>query len=420
MAVEVNSFGVPIDSETGYGVSEPRNEASLEEIRNRLPDLYDDNSLLRKQMRSNGIFQPSDMRYWDKFYRFKRIDPHFWIDGGQEYLFFTRPELHIMNTNGLYKTDYYDTTITGHQISSNVNKVQQVINDVSQAISNFIGDRTKSNTSTVAAPGGTAVIPYFQHLYNTNYKNTVLKWLNDDNSAKSPFLNILSNRKTSNMDIPDIVTQEIETAQNMYGTRIFYPTSSMKSDEDTEFNIEFEDTQHLEIYHLFKAWDMYRQAKYLGIVAPDVKFIKNKILHDQISIYKFIVDTDGETLLYWAKATGVYPKTISRSAFSEIQEKGQVKITVNFKLSGWFEDMELNIITEFNRLVAHYMMGTKSPQFSTKEVPIYNTDILGIDNDNVDFFYIEECKYSDSSSEALAQVYNPNNYTKFKLKAGRF
>ena len=173
MAVEVNSFGVPIDSETGYGVSEPRNEASLEEIRNRLPDLYDDNSLLRKQMRSNGIFQPSDMRYWDKFYRFKRIDPHFWIDGGQEYLFFTRPELHIMNNkDGLYKTDYYDTTITGHQISSNVNKVQQVINDVSQAISNFIGDRTKSNTSTVAAPGGTAVIPYFQHLYNTNYKNT--------------------------------------------------------------------------------------------------------------------------------------------------------------------------------------------------------------------------------------------------------
>jgi hypothetical protein len=36
-----------------------------------------------------------------------------------------------------------------------------------------------------------------------------------------------------------------------------------------------------------------------------------------MSIYKFLVDTDGETILYYAKATGVYPKSISRYALSK-------------------------------------------------------------------------------------------------------
>ena len=80
----------------------------------------------------------------------------------------------------------------------------------------------------------------------------------------------------------------------------------MKSDEDVEFSIEFEDTQFLEVYNLFKAYDLYRQLKWMGLTAPDEKYISAKILHDHMGIFKFLIDTDGETILYWAYATGVY------------------------------------------------------------------------------------------------------------------
>lgn len=355
---------------------------------------WSNDQLLAKQIRSAGIYQPSDMKYNTMFYRTRRIDPHYRIEGATEYLFFTKPDLNLLDSSGsLYSYLFEDNNIYG--------------------------------LTTDQIRAGTQNSSYFVDLYRNGYSQTFLDLsysattCNGLASDGCPFVRILSNRKTSNMDIPDISVQELETAQNMYGTRIYYPLSSAKSDEDLEFSIEFEDTQFLEVYHFFKAYDVYRQLKWLGMVSPKKEYIDQKILHDHMSIYKFLVDIDGETILYYAKATGVYPKSISRSAFSEFQEKGQLKITVTFKLSGWFEDMEPLILYDFNQLVSRWKTGSDDSRAiynSAKEHSLWDPNIQAIDNDNVEFFYIDKKEASEvrTSLDAI----NPG-FAQYYLVAGK-
>ena len=368
--------------------SEVNDKATL--VNNMLDPIESD---IWAQLRSNGFYRPQDMKYNTMFYRFRRIDPYYMVEGGTEYLFFTKPSLQLVDTGGeLIKYTADDTSITGR--------------------------------FTDGAPAGPDSSSYFSMLMANGYYNTIMDLsyqadrVGPEKNDMCPFVRLLSNRKTSNMDIPDITVGEISTAQNLYGSKIYYPTSSMKSDEDLEFSIEFEDTQFLEVYHFFKAYDKYRQMKYLGMIQPDITTTLNKILHDHMSIYKFIVDTDGETILYFAKATGVYPKTISRSAFSEFPEKGQLKITVTFKLSGWFEDMEPAILMDFNALVSRWICNGSSNILDKKDAyfDIWDDSISGINGDNVSYFYVD---YVTSEQVKKGQYDLNKEYGRFYLVAGK-
>lgn len=324
-------------------------------------DMDNVNSLIRRTMRANGIYDKSDMMYNTVFYRFPRIDPFNYVEGTREYCFFIKPDLNILDNGNL-----------------------------SQSIQN-------------------AQVPYFYNLYNNGYRYTTLQDLCYSNGGGCPFVRILSNRKTSNIDVPDIAVEELETAQNMYGTRIFYPKSSMKSDEDIDFTVEFEDTKHLEVYNFFKAYDYYRQLKWLGIISPRQEDILNKILHDHMGLYKFVLDDDGETILFWCKWTGIYPKIISRSAFSEIPEKGPLKITVGFKQSGFFEDMVPNIISDFNSLVANWV-GAKQA-LGTYEYDLWDDEIQAISGEFVDYPYI---------SIEYPTTENGLKFAEYRLKWGKY
>ena len=324
-------------------------------------DMDNVNSLIRRTMRANGIYDKSDMMYNTVFYRFPRIDPFNYVEGTREYCFFIKPDLNILDNGNL-----------------------------SQSIQN-------------------AQVPYFYNLYNNGYRYTTLQDLCYSNGGGCPFVRILSNRKTSNIDVPDIAVEELETAQNMYGTRIFYPKSSMKSDEDIDFTVEFEDTKHLEVYNFFKAYDYYRQLKWLGIISPRQEDILNKILHDHMGLYKFVLDDDGETILFWCKWTGLYPKIISRSAFSEIPEKGPLKITVGFKQSGFFEDMVPNIISDFNSLVANWV-GSKQA-LGTYEYDLWDDEIQAISGEFVDYPYI---------SIEYPTTENGLKFAEYRLKWGKY
>lgn len=338
-------------------------KASLQELTN---DINDNDSLLRRQMRAAGIYRPRDMDYKENFYRIRRIDPYYLIDGGTyEYLFFTKPDMNILDSDGQLNTQIFKQT----------------------NIYGVAGDKFSA---------GTAASTYLQDLITNNYRplltNLCASYTTSPGDA-CPFVRILSNRKISNLDLPDLTVPELETGQNLYGTKLYYPTTSRKSDEDAEFSVEFEDTQFLEVYHFFKAYDTYRRLKWAGLIMPYQEHIDNRILGDHMSIYKFVVDNDGETILYYAKATGVYPKSISRSAFSEVQDKGQVKVTVNFKLSGWVEDMDPVILADFNRLVAKWILQSEEPQsvtsFRGDISPIYDNEIAAVSGESLRYFYVD-------------------------------
>jgi len=306
--------------------------SSFKDDGNIRPKVLEDQQLL-KQMRSNSIFQPSDMRYRRSFYPFKRIDPFNRVQGTKEYVFFTKPRIPIVKDDTLQP------------------QFQK--------------------------------IPYYRNLWSSGYGyQEILKDLSGTGDI-CPFVQILTNRITSNIDIPSVNVDMLETAQNFWGSKIVYPKTSMSSDEGMEFTCEFEETKYLEIYHFFKAWDMYRQMKWWGIISPPDYCINHKILNDHIAVYKIIVAEDGERILYWCKWTGVFPSTIGRDTFSEIPVEGPLKITVNFKVSGWFEDMEPNIITDFRQIVSTGL------NRNYNRWKIWDDDIGGIEQENMYMPWIE-------------------------------
>jgi len=350
-----------------------------------LKDIDNNSSELKRTMRANGLFLPEDLKYNDVFYRFPRIDPYNYIDGAREYLFFTKPDLPILGSGGqlAYHAD-----------------------DIS-----YFNDLMES-------PGYRKSI--FGNLCQTRGE-----------TKTCPFMKILSNRKTSNLDVTDIQVEEIETAVNMYGNRVLYPKSSQLSDENMDFTIEFEDTKYQEIYHLFKAWDYYRRLKWYGILGPGVSNMSRtgrlnnwslnigrsdydtysmyslyKILYDHISIYKILVASDGYTILYIGKVIGCFPNSISRSSFSEIPDKGPLKITIGFKMSGWYEDNLPPIVTDFNELVDSWAKadnaGISFTAGSSNLVKLWDEDIGAISQENVMYPYILK---GDEDSNGFRQRY---------------
>ena len=329
-------------------------------------EMNEEASALRRTLMANGIFTPQDMKMNDYFYRYPRNDPFNYVDGAREYLFFTKPDLPLVDGN------------TG---------------------------------TSLIKPANT--VPYFVDLWESpGYKKAVFANLCAHAAEvalkdKCPFMRILSNRKTSNMDVPDIQVDELETAVNMFGTKILYPKSSMASDEGVDFSIEFEDTRFAEIYHLWKTYDIYRQLKWMGVLGPtvnqgrdDLKDAKtayehyntygyHKILHDHFSVYKFLIESDGMTILHMSKATGVFARSISRSAFSEIQDRGPLKITIGFKVSGWYEDSNPLIVSDFNNLIWRWI-GYNPAEEKTRGVaaPIYDQEIGYVSQELVEVPYI--------------------------------
>ena len=63
-------------------------------------ELNRSSSLLAKTMRANGIYAKSDMDYNNSFYRMKRIDPYYMVEGATEMLFFVKPDLNIVDSSG--------------------------------------------------------------------------------------------------------------------------------------------------------------------------------------------------------------------------------------------------------------------------------------------------------------------------------
>ena len=165
----------------------------------------------------------------------------------------------------------------------------------------------------------------------------------------SPFMNILSNSVKSAIDLPSISAEETTTAANSFGTAITYRDTSEKSDDGFDFSIEFEDNRYLEVYMLFKLYDEYERKKHIGLINPFHKYIENKIIHDQFAIYKFLVSAeDGESILYYAKYWGVYPKGVPRDIMNEITEN-RLRFTIPFRAQ-FVDDSDPLILADFMEL----------------------------------------------------------------------
>lgn len=301
---------------------------------------------LHDLLNANGIFRPEDYDDYNSFYVFPRNDPYKMLGTTREYIFITKPDLHIFGTRGKNNgvPDYNNRELP---LTDNYNLNPEL-----------------------------RAVPFFLDLYNRGYRSVLTSLqksaLPTEGEVRSPFVNILSNYKTSNLDLSDITVGEEETAANIYSTKIFYRKPSDSADEDNEFSLEFKDNKYLSCYLWFKAYDLYEQQKYHGMVTPtDINYIVYKILSDQMTVFKFIVGEDGETIIYWACLWGCYPKSVPRSTFSDLPTDGNLKFTVNWKAT-FQQDMDPMILTHFDNLCKEAIAANQG-QFV--EMNLYDSNI---------------------------------------------
>ena len=292
-----------------------------QEYKNLKPTV--DSQMMLQFIKKNGIYNPTSLDRYHRFARFSKMDPYNRVGVTKEYIFFTKPDLQIF----LHDKDF--------TIGRNGR------NDMSKT---FI-ESVASNPLFIEAA--------------TKYPE-VLHQLCYSQNRSEPFINLLSNQKVSNVDLPAIsVSNDYETSRNILGSSVFYRGTSIESDENHEFSVEFLDTKYLEVYMFFKLFDEYSRLKHFGrINQPNKSYAMQRIIHDQMSMYKFIVseDSGGEDIIYWAKYVGVYPKTVPRDVFSDMADGSDLRFTVSFKSTFVF-DMEVDTLHEFNRLCSLYSGG---------------------------------------------------------------
>jgi hypothetical protein len=273
---------------------------------------------------SNNWFSEKELDIYNKTYRFGYFNTQT-VSAGREFLFFTKPDLNIVDGGG--KILPYYTGLSYWQ-------------DLVEYRKDLVRCLQISAPATSASSAPSA--DYFNHL--------------------------LQNQCISSLDIPGLQSSMIETATNDYGVGYSYRGSSEASDDNPEFSLEFKDTKWLDVFHFFKAYEYYETLKHHGTVAPDSYYIQNRIIHDAFAIYKFIVAEDMETIIYWGKMYGVTPKSLPRDAFSNATFDNGITYSVDFQ-AAFYEDMIPDILADFNYTSRQYYNACPYT------INIYNTNL---------------------------------------------
>lgn len=271
--------------------------------------LYETNLMaintLGDAMAANRLFPRDKIEWYDKVSRYGYIDPFSVDQICKEFLFFTKPDLNIFETS--------------------------------------------SNTK-IELQGNLKTSPFFKDAKNRNIN--ALRQLQysfpDDYGKKNPFMYLLTNAVTSKLDLPSITSESKESTSNIMGAAIQYRGHSLKSDYGYDFSLSFTDTSSLEVYTLVKAYDEYIRMLKIGEISPKKEYIVSKILSEQFSIYKFLIGSDGETIIFYAKLTGCYFSDVPRSDFSDPGQDG-FKFSVSFHAQ-FIEDNNPAILSEFNKI----------------------------------------------------------------------
>lgn len=276
---------------------------------------------------SRNLFDTDEIDLYNKTYRFGILNPNMALSGVREVLFFTKPDLSLFSRD---------------------------INDAA-AKTNILSSDLKGRT-------------FWEEMFQTR-KPAMMALQGSADGWTDPFNHLLQNTVSSNLSIPDLSSEGIESTKNSYGVNITYRSSSEASNDSFDFSLEFKDTKWLDVYYFFRMYEEYETLKHHGAVKPWKPYIYNKILHDQFAIYKFLLDDDNETVIYFAKYWGVYPKSLPRDTFSNTAFDTGITYSIDFK-GQFFDDSDPIIIDEFNRLSASYFNDQRY------RVDVYN-DILG-------------------------------------------
>lgn len=280
------------------------------------------------------LYGSDELRLDRKYYRFGyyNLDTHTNL---KEFLFFTKPDLHIINEDS--------------------------------------GRLTR----------GIRTMPFFQKLVDD--KPYLVNNLEISLNESEPFNWLLSNQCISTLEVPLLNSETVDTAQNMYGFGYSYLGSSEASDDKPTFSLEFKETRWLDIFDYFKAYNVYETIKHHGIIRPHKEHIYNREVHDLFAIYKFMVADDMETIVYYGKMWGVMPKSLPRDVYGQTQFDNGISYTIEFE-AACYDDMDPLIWQEFNAL------GKAQYDSLPYKIDVYNEILDAVDTRPVMAAQVEKVK----------------------------
>jgi hypothetical protein len=250
-----------------------------------------------------------EIDYFNQRYRFGILNPYHQITSAREYLFFTKPDLNI------------------YPRSENGGKPSYKLHEYLQTQPMWL-DMVKNHLEVVKC------------LQSSLSMNT---------GDSNPFNHLLANLVSSNLEVPGLSSDVVETANSTYGVNVQYRGTSEASNDNFDFSLEFKDTKLLHVYSFFKAYEDYHTLMHHGVLDQWINYAWYHILNTQYSIYKFIVDDDAETIIYYGKAYGVYSKSLPRDVFTNTDFSDGISYSVDFH-AAFYRDMNPLIIKEFNKL----------------------------------------------------------------------
>ena len=176
--------------------------------------------------------------------------------------------------------------------------------------------------------------------------------------VNNPFLTPLCNGLKGISGFPDLTVDTETTEGDFHSGDFTFVKGSDMNNRTNELSLEFRDVQGSIIISIIFYWvlAMALQAKGVMVAYPDD--IYEQRLNYTVSIYRFVMDTSKKHILWWAKATGCYPKSVPvGSLFNISQGEGILTSAQNFSIPFVANDVKVNdpnILLDFNTLVSRY------------------------------------------------------------------
>ena len=236
-------------------------------------------------------------RFHEKFNRFKIQYPDYFLNNTIGYVFFTRPDLNLFDSDGNANSQVESDPQLYYAVMSN-----------EQAV--------KSLTKNYA--GGHHFIPLLC--------NTVMS-----------------------LDVSDESIETVETGQTYTGYKTQYAQTNVRSMTAGTINVTFPETYNMAITALHQVWCSYESGVYRGILEPKAKYIWNKEIDYACDIYYFLVDAQDMIIRYWCKYTGCFPLNVNKSVFSYSGDTHINHPNLNISYAYFArEDMSFITLGEFN------------------------------------------------------------------------
>lgn len=276
-------------------------------------------------------------RYVTKYNKYKLQNPNDFLAKSFGHIFFIRPDCNIFAEN---------STVVDPKLQSNLEKAADFY-------------------------------------YAKKHSPELLESLTQHNTRfNHEFLLLLSN-KAESFDLSDEYIDTDTYGSSLTGYKIPYSKSDNASKTANSFSVSYKDDNLLHIYHLHKLWLAYMTREYRGKVLPRYEYICNKILDYPTCVYYILCAPDGETIIFWSKYWGVFPKNAPSSQYSYTAgNAGGVsnpELKVEYQYA-WKEDFNPLTLIEFNkhsnknlRYVSTYQPGKLGTGYTWGGVPFVET-----------------------------------------------